>query len=133
MENKNYQSPNKSILGDFNIKSIVLLLIIIFVLSVAYKLIPSRDDRQELADREQLEQCLNNAEVVMERGIALVRDLVMETRDPDFKSKCESFNMQYSDRKDNCSPVPLDEGNTLMQEERDKAEIEKQECYRMYK
>ena len=144
MEKEN-QSSNIPTLSNLGIKGIAALMVILFVLFVAYKFISSAIDKQRSESilekkamidseaREPLEQCLNNIERGMENSIALGREIFTNSREPDFKARCEAVNMQYSGKKGECSPSTLDEFNTFVQGERDKAEIEKQECYKRYK
>lgn len=146
LEQKNMEN-NKNLLEILikNKKQIIIIVVIVFVAFISYKFISSsiQENKEkavlqekynlERIAKEPLEQCLGNVEDALERNIALWRDVFMKSNEPGFKAACEAVNMQYSGKKGNCSPTTLNEVNTLMQEEQNKAEIEKQECYKRYK
>ena len=121
-------------------KQIIIIVVVIFIALVGYKIISSHIQEnkeksilqeklrlQEL-EKEPLNRCIENINNDTERKIKDDYELFYKMATPEFQSSCESAHT-----KDYCKPPSIQEFNKEIQDYRDKAKIEIEECYKHYK
>lgn len=132
-----------SIARKLNLRDVIIILVIAFVLVVAYKFISSNIDEKRQGSilqqqsnissqaKEPLNQCLNNVEIVLQRKSASARSLAASLNEPENVAICEDENIKRTGSKGNCITT-LDEVNVAIQQYTNQAELDKRECYKQY-
>jgi hypothetical protein len=140
MTNENQQKK-----GALNFKNIVLLLIIVFVLFVAYKYISSNiqenkekaviQERFNITEKKeyQLSQCIKNAQDDLNTRLKIWVDFAAKTHDSAYKAQCESVNITFGGNKGDCHAITTNEFEIGSQQEKDIEKKQEDECYKKYK
>lgn len=106
-----------------------IIIVSIFILLVAYKYISSGiDEQRSLQAKEPLNQCLDDIDKETTIKINNYENLVRSISTPEDQAQClKSASEEY------CRPPSFAERDAEEQAIRDKAQIDKEECYKRYK
>lgn len=121
-----------------DIKKIIILIGVIFLSLIGYKLISSNiQENKEKAvleekiklEQEPLNKCIdeinNNAESEIKRN----RELAIEISSPKSQEEC----IKFTGNKEYCKPPSFERLEIEVEQIRNKAKIDREECYKRYK
>lgn len=119
-------------------KKIIVLIGVIFIALVGYKLISSKiqedKERAILEERIKLEQeplnkCIDEINNNAESEIKRKRDIATEISSPKSQEEC----IKFTGDKEYCKPPSLEMLEMEAEQIRNKAKIDREECYKRYK